>query len=279
MLAFSYVGPLTYFRIDHAGRVVEQVPIDVPAPVMMHDFAVTHEHVIFLDAPAVMDIAGWLAGGPMSTWEPERGTRLGVMPRAGGDVRWFEIETSWVAHFLNAYTDGTRVIVDGCRVPAMNFMLDPSEQMEGAAGSLTRFTVDLAAGTAGFEALDDRIADFPRVNDDHACGPHRYGYVSWFASGGTGVDFDAVVKYDLDAGTASTHVWGPGTAVGEFSFAPDPAGSAEDDGWLLSIATDLATRASELVVLDARDVAAGPIARVPIPRRVPAGFHGNWFAA
>ncbi len=279
MLAFSYVGPLTYFRISPDGHVVDQVPIDVPAPIMMHDFAVTAEHVVFLDAPAVMDFEGWFAGGPMSSWQPERGTRLGVMAREGGPVRWFEIDTSWVVHFLNAYTEGSKVIVDTSRAAELNFMLDPTETGQGPVGSLTRFTVDLERGTAGFEQLDDRPADFPRVNDDRACHRHRYGYSAWWSSEVRGVDFDSVVKYDLDAGTSTTYEWGPGHAVGELSFAPDPSGSAEDDGWLVGFTTDLSDRASEFVVLDARDVAAGPITRVPIPRRVPAGFHGNWLPA
>lgn len=277
MLAFSYVGPLTYFRISPDGRVVQQTPIDTPAPVLMHDFAVTHDHAVFLDAPAVLDFETWFAGGPMSTWQPERGTRLGVMPREGGVVRWFEIDPSWVVHFLNAYTDGSRVIVDGCRTTELNLMLDPNAAGQAPAGTLTRFTIDLDAGSASFEALDDRPADFPRMNDDFACGRHRYGYASWWSSAIHGVDFDAVIKYDLDTGTSESYTWRAGTAVGEFSFAPDPAGTAEDDGWLVNFVTDLSTRDTEFVVLDARDVAAGPIARVPIPRRIPAGFHGNWF--
>ena len=36
---------------------------------------------------------------------------------------------------------------------------------------------------------------------------------------------------------------------------------------------------SDFVVLDAQDVAAGPIATARAPRRVPFGFHGNWRAA
>jgi carotenoid cleavage dioxygenase len=36
---------------------------------------------------------------------------------------------------------------------------------------------------------------------------------------------------------------------------------------------------SKLVVLDARDVGAGPIARISIPQRVPYGFHATWVPA
>ena len=41
---------------------------------------------------------------------------------------------------------------------------------------------------------------------------------------------------------------------------------------------DAASDRSEFVVLDASDVAAGPVAAVPLPRRVPQGFHGDWIA-
>jgi len=33
---------------------------------------------------------------------------------------------------------------------------------------------------------------------------------------------------------------------------------------------------SEVCVLDARDVEAGPVARVKLPVRVPIGFHATW---
>ena len=60
---------------------------------------------------------------------------------------------------------------------------------------------------------------------------------------------------------------------------PDPERpGAEDGGWLLAFVHDAATDGSAFVVLDAEDVAAGPVATVALPQRVPAGFHGNWFA-
>jgi carotenoid cleavage dioxygenase len=41
---------------------------------------------------------------------------------------------------------------------------------------------------------------------------------------------------------------------------------------------DAATDRSDLVVLDASNIAAPPVAVVHLPVRVPLGFHGNWIA-
>jgi carotenoid cleavage dioxygenase len=67
--------------------------------------------------------------------------------------------------------------------------------------------------------------------------------------------------------------------VGEAVFAAAPDATAENDGWLLCTVHDRATGSTDLAVIDATDVSAGPIARVHLPRRLPFGFHAAWFAA
>lgn len=57
-----------------------------------------------------------------------------------------------------------------------------------------------------------------------------------------------------------------------------PAGDAEGEGYLLVLVYDWRDEASELVILDARDVATGPVASVS-PPRVPYGFHAAWVPA
>jgi carotenoid cleavage dioxygenase len=39
---------------------------------------------------------------------------------------------------------------------------------------------------------------------------------------------------------------------------------------------DKARDASDLVILDASDMTKAPLAKIHMPRRVPAGFHGSW---
>ena len=95
---------------------------------------------------------------------------------------------------------------------------------------------------------------------------------------------DGLIKYDTDTGAVESHDFGPGRYGSEAVFAPrsngaaDHAGSAgdEDDGYVVSFVTDMNADRSECVVLDARDLAAGPVARILLPHRISSGTHSCW---
>lgn len=55
-----------------------------------------------------------------------------------------------------------------------------------------------------------------------------------------------------------------------------PAGINEDDGWVLSVGFDAELQRSELVLLDAAEIEAGPIAVLPLASPVGFGIHGTW---
>lgn len=87
----------------------------------------------------------------------------------------------------------------------------------------------------------------------------------------------SLVRYELATGAVSAHDFGPGRTPGEAVFAPadDVAGGP---GWLMTYVYDAAGDRSDLVVLDAGDLTAAPVATVHLPARVPHGFHGNWLS-
>jgi carotenoid cleavage dioxygenase len=288
MFAFAYSvfePVIRYFVVDADGVLVHSTEIELPAPVMMHDFVITEHHAVFLDSPIVFDVAN-IGKGPMVQWRPENGTRLGVIPRRGtaADVRWFEIEPGHVQHFWNAWVEGDRIELSGTRFEHPDFGIDASTPLDESSVDHTppypaRFWVDLAAGTAGWEQTDDLGGDFARFNDDYDGVRSRFHYMSAVVDTERRLgDFDTVVRYD-DA-TGERQLWHAGRHghVGESVFAADPIGSAEDAGWLLNAVHDDRTGMTDLCVLDAHDVAAGPVARVHLDRRMPFGFHANWFA-
>jgi carotenoid cleavage dioxygenase-like enzyme len=278
---FAYdFGPvyLRYHRANAAGELVQTEFIDVPRCTMMHDFNVTASRIVFMDLPVVFSTARLATGSMPFEWQPDAGARLGVMPIGGtnADVRWFEIEPCYVFHPLNAYDDGDRVVLDVVRYPTM---FDTSTiGPEGNGSELRRWTIDLAAGTVTEETLDDRPTEFPRVADAKVGRPYRFGY-SAAREGATledGFDTEGLVKYDLAAGTTTFHSAGAGRNPGEGVFVADPDGTNEDDGWVLSVVYDAATDRSDVIVVDARDFGAPPVATIHLPTRVPFGFHGSW---
>ena len=285
MFGYSLFEPyLSYHVVDADGTLSHSVDLDLPAPVMIHDFVVTESYAVFLESPYVFDLAN-LGSGPLVRWMPERGARIGVLPRRGAaaDIRWFDVEPGHVQHFWSGFEDGDRIEFHGCRYDAPAFGMDDSVPLEERAAQdhtarPARFRVDLEAGRAGWEPIDDLEGDFNRINPAFDGVRVRYLYMSAFTIPGRHLgDFDAIVRYDDRTGERVVWSAGPDGHVGECVFAADPDGTAEDDGWLLVVVSDGRTDASDLVVLDARDVAAGPVARVHLPGRVPFGFHGNWF--
>jgi carotenoid cleavage dioxygenase-like enzyme len=66
----------------------------------------------------------------------------------------------------------------------------------------------------------------------------------------------------------------PGDGVGEPVFVPRTPSTPEGDGYILSLVYRALTSTSELLILNAQDIAGEPAAVLKLPRRVPSGFHG-----
>jgi carotenoid cleavage dioxygenase len=273
---------LHYGIVSATGELLRTVPIDLPIGVMMHDFAITEHYTIFMDLPLTFRPERMQRGEPAFMFEPESPSRFGILPRYGdnGTIRWFESRACYVFHTLNAYEEGDEVVLVACRMNSTNVLIeDPTPvETEGEQARLYQWRFNLSTGQVREEALDERISDFPRVNEQYLGRVTRYGYTAKMAPEPIPV-FDGLIKYDLSQGTSQTHEFGTGRYGGEAVFAPRPGATVEDEGWLLTFVYDTQEDTSELVVVNAQDMTAAPVARILIPQRVPYGFHGAWVAA
>jgi len=266
---------VTYHRADANGELVINRPLEVKALTMMHDFALTAEHVVFMDLPVVFNLDVAMAGNRDMPyrWDDNYGARLGVMRRADpfGEVRWFDIDPCYVFHVANAFettgVNGNSIVLQAVRYPELwrgtsGFETD---------GVLWSWTIDLGTGTVVERQLDDRAVEFPRIDDRLATLPARYAVT---------VGDGRLVRYDMTTGDAVEHTFGtaesPG-GPGEAVFVPSASGAAdESSGWYIGYVYDQTRDGSDLVILDASDFSAQPVARIKLPHRVPYGFHGNW---
>lgn len=275
----------TYHVADADGQLIHSQPISLPAPVMMHDFALSRNHAIFLDLPVVFDLDVALSGQGMPfVWRPDNGSRIGLLDRRNVGASspaaptWFEIDDCYVFHIMNAWEeeDGNVVVLDAGRHPSM--WSGDSNAFEPCY--LWRWRFDLRTGSVSEEQLDDREHGFPRIDDRRTGLANRYGWATMSRPNEPAMTDGAsgIVKYDVVHGTSEFHDFGPAVSTSEPVFVPASDDAGEDEGWVLSYLFDRESQSSSFCVLDATDMAADPVAVVPLPQRVPHGFHGSWFA-
>jgi carotenoid cleavage dioxygenase-like enzyme len=267
---------VTYHRANASGELTVDRGISVPGLTLMHDLALSAEHIVFMDLPVVfrLDVAHNSPRDLPYRWSDDYGARLGLLRRDDpyGPIRWFDIDPCYVFHVLNALDkttdDGKLVVLQAARYPE----LWRDDGAPGFDSVMWSWTINLTRNTVTEQQIDERAIEFPRMDDRRAGMPARYGVI---------VGAGKFVRYDLERGTAEEHLFrtatepgGPGEAV----FAPADSRTGELSGWYLSYFYDPVRDGSDLVIIDATDFKSTPVARVQLPRRVPYGFHGNWIA-
>jgi carotenoid cleavage dioxygenase len=268
---------LTFLRVSSTGELVQQKNIEIPAPVMMHDFNITASRVVFMDLPVVFDFDVAAAGGMPFSFQRDNGARLGVMERgdSDADVQWLEIDPCYVFHPVNSYDNDGRVIIDVARYPTM---WETGSTEFDTKANLWRWEIDTVAGRVTETQLDDRPIEFGRVADHRVGLKNRFGYAVGSIRDAADPEVGTLVKYDFDTGDSFAWNLGKGRDPGEFVFVSRPGSSDEDDGWLLGYVYDRFENRSSLLILDAAQPASEPLAEILLPQRVPFGFHGSWIS-
>ncbi len=278
MLFFGYgIMPpfLTYHRVSATGDLVQTEIIDVKAATMVHDFAITENYVLFLDLPMLWDLKKLSQPGIPISYDESYGARIGVMPRTGNsdDVRWFEIEPCYIYHTMSAFEQGNQVIFNAPKLVGYTSVGMKNPPIP----KLHRWTLDLDSGTVREEQIDDLGVDFPVTSPTFAGLPHKHGYAAEFDTSGMPYIL-GFHKYDIESGQRTCHRFADGRTGSEASFIPAKNGKDEDDGYLMTFVYDASEDQSELVILNAKEMADEPLARIHLPVRVPTGFHGSWIA-
>lgn len=270
---------LKYSLVSASGELLWTLPIDLPRGVLMHDFAITEHYTLFMDLPLTFSVERMQRGEPALMFESEQPARFVIMPRYGDQdsIRWFEAPACYVFHTLNAYEEGEEVVLIACRMSSTNVLVNDRsfKDPEGDIPRLHRWRFNLSKGTVQEENLEPTPSEFPALNDLWLGHPTRYGYTAQMAEAETPL-FEGVIKHDFREKTSQFHGFGEGRYGSDPSFVPRPDATAEDDGWLLTLIHDHQENTSELLVIDAQNFTAEPVAKIMIPQRVPYGFHSVW---
>lgn len=290
------------------------VGVDVPVPVMVHDCALTENHVVILDFPLTIRPRRFLADSFPVEYEPQNGARIGLTPRRGAmgrdETQWFDVESGVVLHAANAYErdDGTVVVHGFKSVPSG----DASYILDYTPAFLYEWVLDPSTGTTVSErCLNPNVMlEFPQVPDD-AIGREAslaYGLVCTsiggplrqFRTPDSAILLDSVTALALEEDMALGR--SPGDVVSRFDLPegwhavsePTVVAKTGGDGHYVllvatfvpkaddnaadhvMVATDGKSMRTQFLVLDGDDISRGPVTSINLPHHVNYGLHSQF---
>lgn len=283
------------FEISPDGRLLHQLWFQAPYAAMVHDCAVTENFLVLPFIPLTVDVERMKSGGQHFQWQPDLPQLFAVVPRRGGarQVRWFKGPANgFQGHTLNAFEAHGKIHVD---MPVTNgniFYFFPQQDgfvpsPETLSSSLHRWTFDLSSTSDRIEpyALNDYMCEFPRIDERYVGQPYEHAFfisfdptLPWREENGAQPFqfFNQLTHFNLRTGASESWFAGDSECFQEPIFVPRSADAPEGDGYVIALLNHLAGQDSELVVLDATDMAAGPLARIKIPFRMRMSLHGSW---
>lgn len=290
---YSHTPPyITYRVISKDGFMHDPVPITIPAPIMMHDFAITENYAIIMDLPLHFKPKEMVKEKKIIfTFDSTMKSRFGVLPRYAKNeslIKWFELPNCFIFHNANAWEEGDEVVLITCRIenPDLDMVSGAAkDRVEDFSNELYEMRFNMKTGLASQRKLSAPAVDFPRVNENYTGRRQRYVYGTIL---GSIAKVKGIVKFDLHAepDPSKTKLEVGGTVQGIFDLGPGRFGSEaifvpreqgttseEDDGYLIFFVHDENTGKSFVNVIDAKTMSADPVAVVELPNRVPYGFH------
>lgn len=290
MIFFNYPEKapfMNYGVINSVDKLIHYVPIELPGARWPHDIGMTKNYSVLHDLPYFFDESALKAGVRKLEFHREVPARFGIIPRFGRseDIKWFEATSCWVMHLANCYEDGDWVVQDACIwdnpvKPPLNANDDPFAKIKrnldkhATNTHMYRWMFNMVTGEVREENLDDEVTEFPIVSNDYVGVKNRYAYTSmfvpheWLMAG--------VKRFDWLSGTSERFEYGEGRYGSEVCVARAVGSKAEDDGYVITYITDMGEDRSEVLILRADDIEAGPVARIILPERISVGVHACW---
>jgi all-trans-8'-apo-beta-carotenal 15,15'-oxygenase len=275
---------LTLYEFDLDGQLCHRQVHHMPGLGFFHDFALTPNYAIFFQNPVVLDpipyVFGLKSAGQALRFRQDQPTRIWIIPRRGeGPVQTLETQPCFIFHHANAWEEGQTLQVESICYPHLP-SLGPEDDFrtidfnQFPAGQLWRYGLDLEQKTVTETCLLSRSSEFPTLHPQWVGQRHRYLYLNVTDQPTGNAPLQAIQKLDLAGDGASFWSAAPQGFVGEPVFVPYPDGTQEDAGWVLMMVYDAAHGRSNVVILEAQNIAAGPVCRLHLKHHVPYGLHG-----
>ncbi len=280
------VSKISIYRVNPDGELFTESVVKVSGFCFLHDFAYTPNYRIFMQNPVSFKplpfILGMATAGACIELKPNSPSQFLLIDRQG-NLQTLDTDPCFVFHHCNAYEQGDEIIVDSVCYPDYP-KLEPNTDFRDVdfdqvvAGQLCRFTINPKLGTVKKELILSRSCEFPVVHPRCMGQPYRYSYIGAIAKESGNAPLQMIAKIDMQTGKQEFHSFAPRGFISEPIFVPRDrdANSAEDDGWVLTLVFNAEHDRSDLVILDAQNIAGKPLATLKLKHHVPYGLHGSF---
>lgn len=268
----------------------------------VHDFIATPKHLIFFIPPMHSTVGGMvnaavtgIGGFPAIKWKEELGTEVIIVPIDDPkNVTRFKTDAFFPIHFANAYEENDQIIVDFTSAPSNDgyatfgashlgfpnsYYKDLQKNNDTAAITLRRARINVASKNIDFEMIWQNNCEFARISPKLQGSKYESLYmlqvpedVEFYAP-----VFTEIVKLNVDTGESNRLSLGSEQFPLEPVFITKKDSKSEDDGYLLSMVYDGNKHLSYLAIIDAKNIEAGPVAKLHFDQALPISFHGMWY--
>ncbi len=290
-ISFSATQPmLNFYEFDGEGRLIRRRRQALRFQHSNHDFAISPRYAVFYLSPLFMDFNRfWEQNASVMdslSWEPEKGSRLLVLPRGSKSEAAFEIEAArrYCLHLINCFeSEGDHLTVDVLELEAPAYPeYQPVPDLFPTVTSCrpTRYVIHIPSRNLveRIEMEYDRAPDFP--TPDRRLVGRKYDDFWMLGISGAGLPgrkfFDQLAHGRWDKGTvADLYQTEPGQYLGgeplHVSNPDDP-----DEAVIVNELIDARRDRAEILLFEASHVAKGPIARLGLRHKIHPGFHTSF---
>jgi all-trans-8'-apo-beta-carotenal 15,15'-oxygenase len=290
---------VTLYEFDEKFALIDRTLASLPGFAAISDFATTPNFAVFIQpAVKVNGMQFLLSKDPSKCLESqdknEPGT-LHLIPRSGSQKARVSLRLPAVGpsetnvHFVNAFEEGPCVIVDVILSDHRSKTTTsrktwpwatslPDYQAMASKTSLWRYTIQVMSGRVDKTLLLDDHCLFGTINPSVSSQKHRYIYANVGALGRAAAPPQGILRYDTETEDVQKWMPEPYEFCGEPMYAPRQGATTtitEDSGYIISLLYNGQSETSEVIILHASaDLAAGPIARIPLNIAIPHGLFG-----
>lgn len=284
--SFGPVAKNTFVELTDAPSTIKHASFQTKNLYYFHSFGNTDRYQISIEQPMQLNFSKLVKSGITNTsfyecfeWKDDTTNTLHVYDRSTKKVTKISTDLKFFFfHTINAFEKDSIVTLDLCGYKnnsiVDDFYIDTLSTTgipDAHKASMRRLTIDLNSKTVSEKDSQVNV-ELPSINDAYRNKPNRYAYGVHSPKGNTNLAVQ-VIKYNNENETHE--LWGKDElTVGEPIFIAHPQAKSEDDGVLVVLCHNSKKSLSELVVLDAENLAE--IGSFTVPQSLPPALHG-WF--